>query len=94
MIVKGLQNPENEEANKENQLNVISAATEEAGIDKNCFKKHFDKIHPIGGTKNGNQARVIKFTKDSFKEKLFLQPKRNKKTDNRKKKKTPSARCG
>ena len=75
MIVTGLRKPENEEANEEDKLNVISAAAKEAEIDKNDFKKCFDKIHPMGGTKNENQARVIKFTTHSYKEKLFLQRK-------------------
>ena len=39
--------------------------------------------------KNGNQTRIIKFTTHSFKEKVFLQHKRNKKIDNGKKKKNP-----
>ena len=49
--------------------------------------KHVAKIHHIGGAKNGNQARIIKRTTHSFKEKVFLQHKRSKKTDNGKKKK-------
>ena len=51
------------------------------------IRKHVYKIHPIGNAKNGNQARIIKFTSHSYKEKVFLQHKRNKKTDNRNKKK-------
>ena len=51
MIVTGLRKPENEEANEEDKLNVISAAAKEAEIDKNDFKKCFDKIHPMGGYK-------------------------------------------
>ena len=38
---------------------------------------------------NGNQARIIKFTAHSYKEKVLLQHKRNKKIDNGKKKKNP-----
>ena len=68
-------------------LNVISAVAKEAGIDENDLRKHVDKIHPIGGAKNGNQARIIKFTTHSFKEEVFLQHKRNKKIDSGKKKK-------
>ena len=71
------------------QVNVISAVAKEAGIDKNDFKKHVNKIHPIGGAKNRSQARIIKFTTHSFKKKLFLQQKWNKKIDNGKKKKNP-----
>ena len=95
MIVAGLRKPENDETNEDDGLDVISAVTKEAGIDKNDFRKYVDKIHPIGGGKNGNQARIIKFTAHSFKEKVFLQHKRNKKIDNGKKKKihNTSPRC-
>ena len=85
MIVTGLRKPKNDKTNKDDALNVISA--KEAGIDENDFRKHVDKIHPIGGAKNGNQARITKFTTHSFKEEVFLQHKRNKKTDSGKKKK-------
>ena len=95
MIVTVLRKPENDETNEDDALNVISAVAKEAGIDKNDFRKQVDKIHPIGGAKNRNQARIIKFTTHTFKEKVFLQHKRNKKTDNGKKKKkqNTSPRC-
>ena len=83
MIVTGLRNPKNDKRNKDDALNVISAVAKEAGIDENDFRKHVDKIHLIGGAKNGNQARIIKFTTHSFKEM------QNKKIDNGKKKKNP-----
>ena len=89
MIVMGLRKPLIDETNEDDALNVISAVAKEAGIDENDFRKHVDKIHPIGGARNGNQARIIKFTTHSFKEKVFLQHKRNKKIDNGKKKKNP-----
>ena len=89
MIVTGLRKPLIDEANEDDALNVISAVAKEAGIDENDFRKHVDKIHPIDGARNGNQARIIKFTTHSFKEKVFLQHKRNKKIDNGKKKKNP-----
>ena len=89
MIVMGLRKPEDDETNEDDALNVISSVAKEAGVDENDFRKHVNKIHPIGGSKNGNQARIIKFTTHSFKEKVFLQHKRNKKIDNGKKKKNP-----
>ena len=70
-------------------LNVIPTVAKEAGTDENDFRKQVDKIHAIGGAKNGNQARIIKFTTHSFKEKVFLQYKHNKKIDNGKNKKNP-----
>ena len=80
MIVTGLRKPENDETNKDDVLNVISAVAKEAGIDENDFRKDVDKIHPtaytgIGGAKHENQARIIKFTAYSFKKKVFLQHK-------------------
>ena len=47
-------------------------------------KNPIDKIHLIGGAKNENQARIIKITTHSDKEKVFLQHMRNKKNYNRK----------
>ena len=92
MIVTGLQKPKTDKTNKDDALNVTSAVAKEAGIDENDFRKYVDKIHPIGGAKNGNQARITKFTTHSFKEEVFLQHKRNKKIDSGKKKKKKSKR--
>ena len=75
MIVTDLRKPVNDETNEDDTLHVISAVAKEAGIDGNYFRKHVGKIHPTGGAKNGNQARIIKFTTHSFKEKVFLQHK-------------------
>ena len=83
MIVTGVRKPEDDETNEDDALNVISAVAKEAGVDENDFRKHVDKIHPIGGAKNGNQARIIKFTIHGFKEK------QNKKIDHGKGKKNP-----
>ena len=83
MIVTGLRKPEDDKTNEDDALNLISAVAKEAGVDENDFRKHVDKIHPIGGAKTETK-------RDSgFKEKLFLQQKRNKKIDNAKKKKNP-----
>ena len=75
MIVTDLRKPDNDKRNEDDALNVISAVAKEAGVDENDFRKHVNKIHRTGGTKNGNQARIIKFTTHSFKEKVFLQHK-------------------
>ena len=75
MIVTGLQKPKDDETNEDDALNVISAVAKEAGAVENDFRKHVNKIHSIGGAKNGNQVRIIKFTTYSFKEKVFLQHK-------------------
>ena len=47
------------------------------------------KVHPVGGTKNGKQSRMIKFTTHSFKEKVFLKHKQNKKNGTEKRKQNP-----
>ena len=78
MIDIDLRKPEDDKTNKDDVLNVISAVAKEAGVDENDFRKHVNKIHPIGCTKNGNQVRITKFTTHSFKEKLFLQQRNNK----------------
>ena len=87
MIVMGLWKPENDETNEDDALHITSAVAKEARIDKNDFMKQLNKIHPIGGAKNRNQVRIIKFATHRFEEKVFLQHKHNKKIDNRKKKK-------
>ena len=51
IIVTGLRKPEDDKTNEDDALNVISAVAKEVGIDGNDFRKHVDKIHPIGGTK-------------------------------------------
>ena len=95
IIVTGLRKPVNDETNKDDALNVISAVAKDAGIDENDFRKHVDKIHSIGGAKNGNQARIIKFTTHSFKESVFLQHKQKKLImEKRKKIQNTSPRCG
>ena len=72
MIVMGLRKPEDDETNKDDALNIILAVAKEAGVDENDFRKHVNKIHPIGGAKNRNQVRIIKFTTHSFKEKRIF----------------------
>ena len=72
MIVTGLRKPDDDETNKDDALNIILAVAKEAGVDENDFRKHVNKIHPIGGAKNRNQVRTIKFTTHSFKEKSIF----------------------
>ena len=72
MIVTGLPKPDDDETNKDDALNIILAVAKEAGVDENDFRKHVNKIHPIGGAKNRNQVRTIKFTTHSFKEKSIF----------------------
>ena len=57
--------------------------------DEEEFTMHVGKVHPVGGTKNGKQSRIIKFTTHSFKEKVFLKHKQIKKNDTEKRKQNP-----
>ena len=89
MIVSGLRKPGKDETNDEDSKRVILAIASEAGLDEEEFTMHVDKVHPVGGTKNGKQSRIIKFTTHSFKEKVFLKHKQIKKNDTEKRKQNP-----
>ena len=70
----------NEAGDEENDLeNVAETLARESDIHKDIVIRNIDKIHPIGKIDNGLQRRIIKFTSDSFKEKVFKKRKKNKK---------------
>ena len=96
IIVTGLRKPVNNETNEDDLLNVISAVGKDAGINENDFRKHVDKIHSIGGAKNGNQARIIKFTTHSLRRMFFYSISETKKLIMEKTEKiqNTSPRCG
>ena len=48
--------------------------------------RHVAKVHPVSDTKNGKQSRIIKFTTHSFKEKVLLKHRQNKKNEIEKRK--------
>ena len=81
MIVTGLRKPEKEETNDED-----SKRASEAGLDEGEFMKYVDKVLPVGCRENGKQSRIIKFTTHSFKKKVFLKHKQNKKNEIEKRK--------
>ena len=57
-------------------------------------KNPIDKIHPIGGAKNENQARIIKTTTQSYRKKSFCSICEIKKIITRKEsEKIPRFRC-
>ena len=58
-------------------------------IYENDLRKHVNKKHPTGGAIDRNQVRIITFTTHSYKEKVFLEHKQNKKNGNGKNKKNP-----
>ena len=68
MIVMGLRKPEKDETNGKDKKRVISTITSEARLDEGEFMRHVDKVHPVGGTKNDKQSRIIKLTTNSFEE--------------------------
>ena len=84
MIVTGLRKPEKEETNDED-----SKRANEDGLDEGEFMKHVDKVLPVGCRENGKQSRIIKFTTHSFKKKVFLKHKQNKKNEIEKRKQNP-----
>ena len=81
MIVTGLRKPGKDKTKNEDNKKVISVIASEVGLEEGEFMKHVDKVDPVGGTENGKQSRIIKFTNHSFKEKVFLKHKQNKKNE-------------
>ena len=65
----------------ENDLDkVAKTLARERDINKDIVIKNIDKTHPIGKIgEYGLQCKIVKFTSDSFKEKVFKTHKENKK---------------
>ena len=78
LVISGM----NEPGGDENDLDKVSETlTLESEIRKDIIIKNIDKTHPIGKTdEKGLQRRMVKFTSDSFKEKVFKKHKKNKKS--------------
>ena len=89
MVVMGLRKPEKDERNNKDSKRDISAIASEGELDKGEFMRYVDKVHPVGGTKNDKESRIIKFTTHSFKEKVFLKHKQNQKNEIEKRKQNP-----
>ena len=66
---------------------------EETGIDEDVIQQNIDKIHPIGQSEDGKQRRIVKFTSDSFKERVFMKRKQRKKAYIEKQKKKQINQC-
>ena len=59
---------------------VAETLAKENNITKDIIIKNIDKTHPISKTdKKDVQHRIVKFTSDSFEEKLFKKHEENKK---------------
>ena len=74
----------NEPGDNENDLDkVAEALAKESDINKDIVIKNIEKTHPIGKIdKKGLRRRIVKFTSDCFKEKVFKKHKKNKKKIN------------
>ena len=80
----------NESGDNENDLDkVAEVQAEESDVNKGIVIKNIEKTHPIGKIdKKDLQRRIVKFTSDCFKEKVFKKRKKNEKKiiEDRKKK--------
>ena len=83
----------NEPGDEENDLeNIAETLARENDIHKDIVIRNTDKTHPISTIDYiGLQCTIVKFTSDSFKEKVFKKHKKNKKKiiKDQKKKKQP-----
>ena len=75
-MINGIAEPGNE---SDDEKLILSRLKEETGIDEDVIEQNIDKIHPIGQPEDGKQCRIVKFTSDSFKERLFMKNKQRKK---------------
>ena len=64
---------------------------EETGIDEDVIQQNIDKIHLIDQPEDGKQRRIVKFTSDSFKERVFMKHNQRKKAYIEKQKKANRA---
>ena len=85
LVINGMAEPRNE---SDDEKLVVSRLKEETGIDEDVIQQNIDKIHPIGQPEDGKQRRIVKFTSDSFKERVFMKHKQRKKPCIEKQKKT------
>ena len=71
----------NKPGEEENDFeNVAETLARESDIHKDIVIRNINKTHPIGKIDDKSlQCRIVKFTSDSFKEKVFKKHKKNKK---------------
>ena len=78
-------------AEPENESNdeklILFRLKEDSRIDEDVIQQNIDKIHLIGQPEDGKQHRIVKFTSDSFKERVFMKHKQRKKAYTEKQKK-------
>ena len=51
---------------------ILYGFKEETRLNEDIIQQNIDKIHPIGQPEDGKQRRIMKFTSDSFKERVFM----------------------
>ena len=74
LVINGMAKPGHEEGadNSDNVRQVIKTLERECAISQDVIKNNLDKMHPIGyPDEYGKQLRTVKFTTDSFKERVF-----------------------
>ena len=76
LVTNGMAEPGNE---SDDEKLVLSRLKEETGIDEDVIQQNIDKIHPTGQPEDGKQHRIVKFTSNSFKERVFMKHKHEKK---------------
>ena len=84
LVINRMAEPGNE---SDDEKLIVSRLKEETGIDEDIIQQNINKIHPIGQPEDGKQCRIVKFTSNSFKEKVFMKHKNEKKPTLKNKKK-------
>lgn len=64
--------------NKSKKL-VLYRLKEETGIGWEIFQQNIDEMYPIGQPEDSQQRRIVKLTRNSFKETVFMKHKQGKK---------------
>ena len=76
LVISGMNEPDDD---KNDLDKVAETLARESDINKDIVIRNIGKTHTFGKIdKNGLQRRIVKFTTDSFKEKVFKKHKKNK----------------
>ena len=75
--INGIAEPGNE---SDDEKLVASRLKKETRIDEDVFQQNIDKIYSISEPEDEKQRRIVKFTSDSFKKRVFMKHKQWKKT--------------
>ena len=92
LVINEMAEPGNE---SDDEKIVLSRRKEETGMDEDVIQQNIHKSHPIDQSEDGKQRRIVKFTSDSFKDKVFININNgNKPTLKNKKKQINQCRSG